>query len=188
MWQDIKVDGETKSRIEYSTEWAWEVKKDFWQNRDSVRIIATPVIGERFAFGWGMCNRVGDDKGNDHNGKSQTIDVSMPTDLGDLAPAHLHVSKGSFAPNPNGETLSFTLLCNSNWTVESNADWCVISETGKSGADTGANERQILFNVAKHPQAGGDFSVRQAKITVKEIRPNGKIGDSFDIDIQQATK
>lgn len=184
-WQDIDVDSETKSRIEYSTSWIWEVKKDFWQDRDSVRIIAGSVIGERFAFGWGQTQRWGGWKGNEHNGKSQTIDVSMPTDLGDLAPAHIYVSRTGFeASSAGSDDVSFELLCNTNWKVESDADWCVM-KYDTTGTDTRDRPEKIHFRIEPFKTLTGANTKRRATITVTELLSNNRTGQTAKILVSQ---
>ena len=191
IWQDLRVNNETKSRLDFTTEWVWEVKKDFWQNSadGSVKIICNTIIGERFAYGWGRI-RPGNPFAFDVevDGQSKTIEVQCPegTILAPT-PAHIYVNQRNFNAKPEGETISVNLLCNSDWTITSDSDWCKVATT--SGTDTGGIEKQILFNVSAHPQAGSaNFEVRTAHITAQEVRPGNKMGDKIQLEIQQANK
>ena len=185
-WQDIQVDDDTKSRIDYSTEWVWEVKKDFWQNRDSVRIIANPIIGERFAHGWGdFFSTYFIDNGGKDNGKATTIDVSMERDLGAPAPAHIYVSRNVFeASSAGSDDMSFEMLCNTNWKVESDADWCVMRHN-TTGTDTGDRPEKIHFRVEPFGTLKGEDAKRRATIKITELLPNNRTGQTAEILVSQ---
>ena len=185
-WKKLNLDGASTSRIEFTTEWIWEVKKDFWQNRDRVKLIANPTVGERFAFGAGYCYRPwGSDRGdkNLNNGRAQTIDVTNSADICAPAPAHLYVSQTNYSLGSGGGENYFEILCNSDWTIESDQDWCKIG-SASTGTDTGAQKRRIIFNVDSRAQ--GSSGIRQAIITVTEKLPNNRTGSAVKIYVQQS--
>ena len=188
-WIKLNLDSASTTRIEFTTEWIWEVKKDFWQNRDRVKLIANPTVGERFAFGAGYCYRPwGSNRGdrNLNNGRAQTIDVTNAADICAPAPAHVYVNQTNFNTNADAQEAAFRLLCNSDWKVESDSDWCKIG-SDSTGTDTGAQERFIRFNIDAHPNAGGAYAVRQAVITVTELLPNNRTGSVVKVYVQQST-
>ncbi|MBQ7578871.1 MAG: leukocidin family pore-forming toxin [Synergistaceae bacterium] len=107
-WQNLIVNNDNKSRIDFTVEWVREVKKEFWQN-NTIRIKANPVIGERFAYGWGKL-WPGSFFGNvrEINGQARTIEVKPQEGcIIPLTPPHIYASKRSFNAKPAGETLSF---------------------------------------------------------------------------------
>ncbi len=188
-WQDLKVDEAAAKRIEYTAEWIWEVKKDFWQNRDNVKIIVNPIIGERFAHGWGLYQRdyfvYIDEHGSENNGKAVTIDVSLSQDLGAPSPAHIYVSRSGFeASSAGSDDVSFELLCNSNWKAESDSDWCVL-KYDTTGTDTGANPERIHFRVEPFKTLTGENKKRRATITITELLPNNRTGQTVKIAVSQ---
>ena len=202
-WQDIKVDEATTRRIEYTAEWIWEVKKDFWQNRDNVKIIANPIIGERFAHGWGFYQKsyvfYYKRHGSEKNGKATTIESSLPQDLGVPAPAHIYVSKSGFevaSAGANDET--FELLCNTDWKIESDSDWCVLryatpvqdtetitEKNTITGKDTGSNKKTIHFSIEPFNIITGKNIPREANITITELLPGNRTGQTVKISVSQ---
>ena len=125
------------------------------------------------------------DNGGKDNGKATTIDVSMERDLGAPAPAHIYVSRNVFeASSAGSDDMSFEMLCNTNWKVESDADWCVM-RYNTTGTDTGDRPEKIHFRVEPFGTLKGEDAKRRATIKITELLPNNRTGQTAEILVSQ---
>ena len=98
---------------------------------------------------------------NTDTGETAEIKISQIMSLFDI-------STTSFDIAPEGGTLSFDLLCNQDWTLENDSDWCVFASSDMSSGDTGPDGRHITFTV-KDGWSGGYHGDRQAVITARNL-------------------
>ncbi len=168
------VAGASKVRLDIDSEWIWRVYKSYWQQYPKlwveVTTYTTPcytrwkkdhrkyTMGTYYATRWVSFNR----------------------------PPHVVVDPIAFNFGPEADqTAMFKLLCNDNYTITSDSDWCNVAANQATGGDTGANEREIFFAVDAYTSNEGDaFNTRTATITVKE----NNTGDYQEITVTQRNK
>ncbi len=111
----------------------------------------------------------------------------MQKDLGAFAPAHIYASRTVFEASSEGsDDESFELLCNTNWKVESDADWCVM-KYDTTGTDTGDRPEKIHFRIEPFETLTGKNAKRRATITITELLPNNRTGQTAKISVSQLT-
>ena len=117
---------------------------------------------------------------NINTGETIRVYVSQPSNPKET---FFNISDNTFTVKPEGETLNFNLVCNKNWTVKSNQDWCVIDEEDRSGSDTSSRGRYITFTVDDGWDSGY-YGTRNVVITVKKM----DTGETLDINVSQTSQ
>ena len=161
------VAGASKVRVDLDAEWIWRVRKNYWQNHSTIPLTLTAITWTGFTlweYHWY--------KSNENEG--WRCGVTQYRSLYMNRPPHVYVTQKEYSFGPEGGTGSFKMLCNSNYTVKSNASWCQISSGQSSGTDTGADERSIWFSVAPYSDNSSTFATREATITVEETSTRDK--------------
>ncbi|MBR0250405.1 MAG: BACON domain-containing protein [Synergistaceae bacterium] len=187
IWDIVTLPDAAKKELHFTFEWVWEVKKQFWQSREYIPFMGYAEFTDLFVHGAGLCIRANMFY-KDHSGGSEKTKIKTriePQEIPHDAPSHIYVSKTSYIFGTVGGVSHFDILCNGNWKVQSDSDWCVIPKEEQSGSDTGAQATVVTFKVSPYSGDTSTYDARKAIITATEIRPDGSTGDTIKIEVNQ---
>ncbi|MBQ7221592.1 MAG: BACON domain-containing protein [Synergistaceae bacterium] len=171
------IPGAGKARVDLDTEWMWRVRKSYWRNHSTIPIklsIQTWTGFTLWEYHWYKSNE----------NESWEYGLTQYRYFNMNRPPHVYVTQKSFTFAPEGGSNEFKLLCNSDYTITSSQSWCQISSSQRTGGDTGANERTIMFGVDPYTTSSSTFQTRTATITVRE----NSTGDTQTITVTQRNR
>lgn len=171
------INAAQKSRVDLDGEWIWRVYKNYWQKHSYIPIKAEAnqdFANTRWEYHWYKSNE----------NEWATFGWRNTRYFNMNRPPHVYVNQKAFNFGKDSGTAMFKLLCNNDYTINSDQTWCRISPEQRIGSDTGANEREIFIAVNAFNSDSTDFQTRTATITVKET----STGDTQIITVVQRNR
>lgn len=182
-WWGVNAKENSKTVRDDKYAWLWTVSKSYWQNHPDLQM--NVVFKSTDGSTYGKTKVVSKGTRGRYDGSfTKERERSLALD----PPPHVVAStQNSKRPQniivePKGGDSDFGFLCNNDWTIESDSDWCMIT-SDRSGSDTGGTLKSTTLRIAARPFVGTDLkSVCEAVVTVRENRTNG---DTAKIIVQQ---
>ena len=156
-YRGINAVSASTRQLQFDSEWIWEVGKDYWKNHKNLTMNIKftaydgASVGEsEYAF-WKYSRY------DTWFSRWETASFKLNP------PAHMTINQSRFNFGSGDGHATFYVLSESDWTAESDADWCIVADSTKSGTATGTNEQPVMLDVIANTTGAS----RIAHITLK---------------------